>query len=190
VSYQDGFGLMSYNSKGMNEVLATYSYRHWSAIAFTYVRDGATEFYVPRLNFLLKRWNEPESQANVYLSAGSGLEKYGDNTEPVHLGELVMDWESRKYYTYFEHLYLRRSEERDPSIPQKDYQHTKARLGFAPFLADYEDLNIWFIAQFDKHLDNKQIGTTQFLRFYRKNVLWEVGADFKGNMAFNFMIHI
>ena len=59
----------------------------------------------------------------------------------------------------------------------------------APFLADYTDLNVWFILQAEKQAGQKQIELTQFLRFYMKNTLWEVGAGFNGDWAFNYMIH-
>lgn len=190
VSYQDGIGIMSYNSQKMNELLLTYSFTPRFAVANTYLRDSKSEFYIPRANFLLKRWNEPNSQANFYISAGTGLEKFGSQTSSAHLGEVVLDWESRKYYTYLEHLYIRRSNTANPLIPIQDYNHTKLRMGFAPFLADYEDLNIWFISQFEKHNEESQIEAIQFLRFYRKNVLWEIGAGFDGSIAFNFMIHL
>lgn len=190
VSYKDGLGIMSYNSKDMNELLLTYSFTPKFAFATTYLRDSKSEFYIPRANFLLHRWNNDDSQANVYLSAGSGVEKYDGKTTSVNLGELVADWESRKYYVYFEHLYLNRNTEKNLSLPDRDYNHTKFRLGFAPFLADYSDLNVWFITQFDRHLNTDQIEASQFLRFYIRNVLWEVGAGFDGSFKFNFMIHL
>jgi hypothetical protein len=85
---------------------------------------------------------------------------------------------------------LRRENPVNPALPQRDYHHTKLRLGFAPFLADYSDLNIWFITQFERRNEEKPIRATQFLRFYMRNVLWEVGAGFDGTFAFNFVIHI
>ena len=190
VSYKDAVGIMSYNSAKMSELLLTYSFSHRFALATTYLRDSKSEFYIPRANYLVKRWNETDSQGNFYLSAGSGIEKYGSKSYGAQLGEVVLDWESRKYYTYIDHIYIRRDNDANPLIPLQDYNHTKLRLGFAPFLADYEDLNVWLIAQVEKHNDEKQIDMTQFLRFYRKNVLWEIGAGFDGSLAFNFMIHL
>lgn len=190
VSFKGGVGIMSYNSHKMNELQVGYSYNHRLALAHSYLREAKSEFYIPRVNFLMKRWNETDSQANIYLSVGSGLEKFNLTNTPVHLGEFSIDWESRKYYTSLQHLYLRRDNTRNLALPLADYNHTKLRLGFAPFLADYEDLNIWFITQFDKHNEDTQIEALQFLRFYRKNVLWEIGAGFDGAFAFNFMIHL
>lgn len=190
VSYQDGVGIMSYNTSNTTEILLTYSLSPKFAVAHTYLRDSKSEFFIPRFNSLAKRWNNSESQANIYMSLGSGIEKFGTESAPAHLGELVIDWESRKYYTYLEHLYINRSSSMNSQALSPNYNHTKLRLGFAPFLADYEDLNIWFVTQFDRHGDAKQIDATQFLRFYRKNVLWEIGAGFDGSLAFNFMIHL
>ena len=190
VSYKDGVGIMSYNNSKTNELLLTYSFTPHFAVASTYLKDSRSEFFIPRANFLINRWNNDDSQGNIYLSGGAGLEKFDTKTYGVKLAELVADWESRKYYTYLEHLYLNRDNDDNLLIPKKDYNHTKARLGFAPFLADYNDLNVWYIVQAEKHNDEKQIELTQFLRFYRKNVLWEIGAGFDGSMAFNFMIHL
>ena len=189
VSYKGALGIMSYNSPRMNEVLLTYSLSPHFAVATTYLRDSSSEFYIPRTNFLLKRWNNEDSQANVYFSAGAGYEKFNSITYGVRLAEVVADWENRKYYTYLEHLYLNRDNDQNNLIIAKNYNHTKARIGFAPFLADYNDLNVWLILQTEKH-NGDSIQTTQFLRFFMKNVLWEVGAGFDGSVAFNFMIHI
>lgn len=189
VSYKDAFGLMSYNSSQMNEILLTYSFNYNLAVASTYVREKKSEFYIPRVNFLAQRWNNDDSQGNIYLSFGSGVEKYNSTSSNVRLAELVTDWESRKYYVYLEHLYMQRDNKDNPLWLERDDNHTKFRIGFSPFLADYNDLNVWLIGQITKHND-ENIEATQFMRFYMKNVLWEIGADFNGGFAFNFMIHL
>lgn len=189
VSYKDAVGLMSYNNPEMNEILLTYSLTPHFAIAGTYLRDSKSEFYIPRVNFLLKRWNNDDSQGNIYLSGGAGYEKFASKNYGVNLAEFVADWESRKYYIYFDHLYLNRSNEQNAQLPERDYNHSKLRVGTAPFLADYADLNVWLILQGEKHLNESNIEMTQFLRFYMKNTLWEVGARFDGGWAFNYMVH-
>jgi hypothetical protein len=190
VSYKGAIGIMSYNNQKMNEVLLTYSFSPHFALAGTYLKDSKSEFLIPRADLLLHRWNNEDSQGNFYLSAGAGIEKFNSEKYGVKLGEVVADWESRKYYTYFEHLYLKRDNDLNSMIPWQDYNHTKFRLGFAPFLADYHELNVWYILQAEQHNDEKQNDLTQFLRFYRKNVLWEIGAGFDGSIALNLMIHL
>ena len=189
VSYKDAIGLMSYNTHEMNEILLTYSFSPRFAVAGMYLRDSKSEFYIPRVNVLLKRWNNEDSQGNVYLSGGSGYEKFDSKNYGVGLAEFVADWESRKYYIYFDHLYLNRSNDLNTLLPDKYYNHSKLRVGTAPFLADYSDLNVWLILQGEKHLNETNIEITQFLRFYMKNTLWEVGARFDGGLAFNYMVH-
>ena len=189
VSYKGATGIMSYNNSQMNEMLLTYSLDYNFALGATYIREKKSEFYIPRVNFLAKRWNNDDSQGNVYLSAGSGIEKYNSSNSNVRLGEVIADWESRKYYVYLEHLHMLRDNSDNPLWLQRDDNHSKFRAGFAPFLADYSDLNVWYVAQFSKHND-ESIETTQFIRLFIKNTLWEVGADFSGGFAFNFMIHI
>ena len=93
-------------------------------------------------------------------------------------------------YVYFEHLYLKRDNTSNLAIATQDYNHSKFRLGFASFLGDYTDLNVWLVAQFETHNDQQPIEATQVLRFYIKNILWEVGAGFDGTLKFNFMIHL
>ena len=190
VSFKKGFGLMSFNSEEMNELMLTYSFTSRFAVATTVLRDSESDFYLPRLNFLVKRWLNPDSQGNIYLSAGQGFEQYESQSDSASLAEVVLDWESRKYYTYFKQTYIRRDLSENPNLTDKNYDHSQLRLGFAPFLADYSDLNVWWIAQFDRHDGERKIEATQFLRFYIRNVLWEIGANINGGAAFNFMIHM
>lgn len=191
VAFKNGFGIMSYNKGDMNELSLNYSFNFNFAVATTYLQTADSRFLIPRLNYLVKRWNNPDSQGNIYLSAGSGGEKFNDQTYGAHLLNFVADWEDRKYYTYFEHTTIKRDNADNPRLPKKWYNRAKARLGFAPFLADYSDLNIWYVAQFERaNTDRDKIETTQFLRFFIKNVLWEIGAGSDGNFAFNFMIHL
>lgn len=190
VSYKGAVGIMSYNSPEMNELLLTYSFNFNYALGLTYLRDSKSEFAIPRFNYLVKRWNNHDSQGNLYVSVGAGAEKFNDKTYDVGLAEVIADWEDRQYYIYLEHLYLNRDNKDNPLLTNANYNHTKLRFGYAPFLADYSDLNIWTIIQFEKHLDEKLIEATPFLRFYMKNVLWEIGSGFDGTTKFNFMIHI
>ncbi len=189
VSYKGAVGLMSYNTPEMNEVLLTYSLNSRVALAGFYLKDAKSEFYIPRVNLLAKRWNNNDSQGNIYLSLGSGHEKFNSKKYSTQLVEFVSDWEDRKYYVYFDHLYLKRENQDNHLLMSQHYNHSKLRIGTAPYLADYSDLNIWLILQGEKHLDENQIELTQFLRFYMKNVLWEVGARADGGWAFNYMVH-
>lgn len=190
VAYKDAIGVMSYNSPTANELMLTYSFSPRAAASMTYLREAKSEFYIPRANFLVQRWNNEDSQGNVYFSVGAGVEKFDSKNYDTKLAELVTDWESRKYLLAFEEQYFNRKNQNNPLLTQENFSKSKLRLGFAPFLADYNDLNVWYIAEFNSTSENPQIQTTQFMRFYIKNILWEVGAGFDGSFAFNFMLHL
>ena len=77
VSFKNGVGIMSYNTQETNEVLLTYSPTSYFAIGTTYLRDSKSEFYIPRLNFLVKRWNNIDSQGNVVCQLAVNLPARG-----------------------------------------------------------------------------------------------------------------
>ncbi|WP_413587466.1 hypothetical protein [Bdellovibrio sp. HCB274] len=186
VSYQGATSLMSYNKPEENELLLTYSFKPYLAAGLYYFREAKTNYTMPRVNFLAKRWNNEDSQANIYLGAGYGVEKSFDENKAVTYGSIDVDWESRKYYTAAAYSRFFR----DNSGPQyrPDFEMIKARVGFAPYLAEYNDINAWLILQADKKNDS---GTelTQFVRLFYRNVLIELGAGFNGNWTFNYMVH-
>ncbi|MBO9668134.1 MAG: hypothetical protein J7501_15135, partial [Bdellovibrio sp.] len=86
VSYQGATSLMSYNKNEENEVLLTYSFKSYLAAGLYYFREGDVNYTLPRLNFLAKRWNNEDSQGNIYLSGGYGYERSYDQTVGVGFG--------------------------------------------------------------------------------------------------------
>ncbi len=188
-SFKNSVTIMSNNTETMNDVMLAYSLESNLAVGLTYLTMDKSDFYLPRLNYLLKRWNNYDSQGNIYVSAGTGLEVFEKSTKPVHLAELIMDWEDRQYYVSLDHMYLSRNAALNPALDTDSLHYTKARAGFAPFLGEYTDLNVWMILQAEKYSTSEEILLSQLFRFYLKNTLWEVGATFKGGFVFNYMVH-
>ncbi|MFM6927140.1 MAG: hypothetical protein ACKOX6_01675 [Bdellovibrio sp.] len=186
VSYQGATSLMSYNKEEENEVLLTYSFKSYLAAGLYYLKEGKTAFTLPRVNYLAKRWNNEDSQGNIYLSGGYGYERSHDENKGVGLGGLDVDWESRKYYTSAAYYRFLRDDSGDVSRP--DFEIIKVRGGVAPYLAEYGEINAWFILQAEK-MNDKPVELTQFVRLFYKNVLIELGAGFDGGWAFNYMVH-
>ncbi len=186
VSYQGATSLMSYNKPDENELLLTYSFKSYLAGGLYYFKVDDVNYTLPRVNFLAKRWNNEDSQGNIYLSAGFGGEKSYDQTKGVGFAAVDLDWESRKYYTAASYSRFFR----DHSEPQlrPDFEMMKLRAGVAPYLAEYNEINAWFILQADKQNDTG-VELTQFVRLFYRNVLVELGAGFNGNWAFNYMVH-
>lgn len=167
----------------------THSFTAKHSLAARYLRldtrDGERTFYMPQVNFLLKRWNELDSQANIYLSVGHGGEKINSSFKNTSGLALEADWESRKYYISFRE---------DALLYHKDSRRniymTKVRAGFAPYLAEFDEMNAWFILQADRSTKGKEeFKLTPFIRIFYHNILMEFGASSKGDAQYNFMVH-
>ncbi|TDP52449.1 hypothetical protein C8D79_2213 [Bacteriovorax stolpii] len=189
VAYAGSTSIMTWNSKEMSDWMLTHSYTSKFSLAARYLRmdtrDGERTFYMPQVNYLLKRWNELDSQANIYLSLGHGGEKVNSSFKNTTGAALEADWESRKYYVSFREDVLLSHKDSKRNIYQ-----TKVRAGFAPYLAEFNEMNAWFILQADK--SNKmtdEYKLTPFIRLFYHNILLEFGSTMKGDSQFNFMVH-
>lgn len=189
VAFAGSYSIMTWNSKEMSEWMFVHSFTASNALAVRYERfqtvDGERTFYIPQVNFLLKRWNELDSQANIYLSVGHGGEKIGSTFKNTSALAVEADWESRKYYVSFKEDALLSHKKSGRSI-----YTTKVRAGFAPYLAEYNEINSWFILQAEKINKSEESYTlTPFIRLFYKNVLTEFGVSSKGDAQLNFMVH-
>lgn len=189
VSYKGANSLMFSNGSQMSNWTLNHSFTSKIAGATSYLRfeneDAKREAYLVRGNFLLKRWNELASQGNLYFSLGQGMMKKNNKFDAAGLYSIEADWESRKYYVAFMHEGLMSYKSSDDQIFM-----TKFRMGFAPYLADFEELNAWAILEV-KNVSKmkKDITITPLIRLFYHNVLMEMGISSKGESEFNFMIH-
>ncbi len=189
VAYAGSYSLMAWNSKEMTDWMFTHSFTSKNSLSIRHQRiltdEGERTFYFPHVNFLLKRWNEFNSQANVYLSVGHGGEKINSSFKDTSFLAVEADWETRKYYVSAREEILIAS--RDSS---KNIYQTRVRAGFAPYLGGFDELNSWFILQFEKSNSSMDEYTiTPLIRFFYKDVLIETGVNQKGDSQFNFMVH-
>ena len=189
VAFAGSYSIMTWNSKEMSDWMFTHSFTSRYSLSARSLRlktqDGEREFYLPQLNFLLKRWNELDSQANIYLSLGHGGEKVNKSLKDTSVLGLDVDWESRKYYVSFKEEVVLSHRNNDLNIYQ-----TKFRAGFAPYLAEFNELNSWFILQLDhSNKVEESIKITPLIRLFYQNILLEFGASQKGDSQFNFMVH-
>lgn len=191
VSFAGSYSIMTWNTKKMSDWMFTHSITSQYSLTARYLRlqssTGEKTFYIPQANFLLKRWNELDSQGNVYLSAGHGLEKSKVNSSFENVTGLALetDWESRKFYVSFREDVLISHKNSSQNVYQ-----SKVRAGFAPYLAEFDEMNAWFILQADTSKKaNKDFRLTPFVRFFYKNVLTEFGVSSKGDAQFNLMVH-
>ena len=142
--------------------------------------DGPT-LAMAQFNRLIRRWNADASQGNVYGFLGFGSTIAGKESGVVHLGAQA-DWETRRVYTYFGY---------DGFFMREPQQVVKARVGVAPYLANYLAIQPWVLLQVSSIIDGDRHHLTVLpvLRLYKGNVLIELGSNFRDNGLVTAMVH-
>jgi hypothetical protein len=187
VSYQGATGVMTWNQSYLADYWATYSFRPDMAIAARAMRmqmkNGEFTFYMPQYDYLLKRWNGSNHQANVYLYGGFGGARFQQKNGTAGLVGIEADAESRKFFI------MGKYEGMFPSLGSQ-FHHGEFRVGIAPYEAEYSEIASWLMIQLQYHpVLVKKFAITPLARFFYKNVLWETGVSLDGDWMTNLMFH-
>ena len=99
-------------------------------------RKSNETFALVNNNYLAKRWNNRNSQANLYLLSSAGMNT--KNSEIMGTLGLHLDWEDRQFMVmqmleYFSH---------NSSLV------SNSRLAYSPYKVDYNRMSTWLIAQY------------------------------------------
>ncbi len=139
------------------------------------------------MNNLLKRWNKPDSQANLYLKSGVGA-AYSDHgafdheTEPAFYTGLAADWEDRRFFTSYENRFTEAGD-------IDDFFMQSARVGVAPYIGEYGDIHTWLMLQVDHQPEAEdKVTVTPLVRFFKGVHLVEAGMNNNGELLFNYVI--
>ena len=196
VSYPEGTTLMLRNNRLVNSLHLHYSpTRHYS-LGYLGEYWSKEEFQLHNIqwNVLAKRWNEWNSQANLYFMSGLGLallpksrdkKKEEKREAKTYFIGLSTDFETRRWYLSYKNRYR--------EIDQIDsYFSQSIQIGLAPYLADYKDWHTWFMLEALQRESVKQkkkeVIYTAFLRFFRSVHLMELGVDNRGAVIFNWIV--
>jgi hypothetical protein len=190
VAFEGSTGIMGYHSRHMTDLELNYSVRSWIAPSLQLFRftEGTNrpDVLLGKVNFLAKRWNGYDYQANIYLHAGGGVSRlFGERRGVYHLGATA-DIENRRLYLSGEADTLR-----DGDGTQTFFW--KVRGGFAPYVADFSGLHTWLVLEARRMTlrnEHRRVEVIPTLRFFYQNVLWEVGSSLSGDVYFNYIIHI
>lgn len=188
VSFKDGYGVMPTYSNDWSDLQLNYSVTNrYSVGASAMYRDGSEHratYVLGQFNWLIKRWNELESQANVYVSTGAGgvHESHGDDSIAGY-GALEADYETRRIYTLG-------SVERLEGPEDVDFTRLRYRAGFSPYEAPIDKLQTWLILQLDlmPEMDD-ELRVTPLLRLFYNNFAFEGGSSLEGAPYFGLMAH-
>ncbi len=187
VPYQGAVGVMTWNQPFMSDDWITYSFRPDMAFAARHMRfdmpEGRSQYYAPQLDYLVKRWNLPDAQANIYAYGSYGAMNFQNQTTGAGLAGTEADAESRRLYASakYERMWARTG---------PDFYHVEARLGAAPYAAEFSEIAAWFMIQYQHHpmLTRKDM-VTPLIRLFYKSVLFESGVSTQGDWMLNFMFH-
>ena len=136
----------------------------------------------PQVNYLVKRWNFPDGQANIFSMTGAGVSRYHGDNEFSAWQSILADYETRRIFTSYE-LRGMYAGDLEKSVWQR------ARVGVAPYLANYDDLNTWFMVQVDHHpAKDDTLVVTPLVRFFYKTTLVEAGYSSNNHVMFNWVL--
>lgn len=156
-----------------------YSLTSRQAVGYRHMQFASAPkpLHLAQVNLLAKRWNKPDSQANIYVMTGIGVQ---DETLSPYLGAET-DWESRRFYI--------------AGIAEQFWTDTpstklKLRAGVAPYVAELDSLHTWFILQATQMSagEESEQWVLPMIRLFKGNVLTEFGSN--GNVHFmSFRVH-
>lgn len=172
---------MTYHDKDSNWFHAHYSpsIRYSVGWRHEYFRKESVHADYAQLNILLKRWNNPASQANLYLKSGAGIAYKSDKADVSGFSGLAADWEDRRYFVSYENRFVYAGEF------DKFAKH-EARIGIAPYIGGHGDLHTWLMLQANYSPGEKDdFSLTPLVRLFKGPTLIEVGYNFDGGIMFN-----
>lgn len=186
VSYSGGSTVMQINDAITNSLHLHYSpsYRYSVGYKLQNLRVNNVVLHGAQLNYLAKRWNQKESQGNVYIKMNVGnAYRSGDNAFYGSLG-VAADFETRRYFISYANNYWQSKGNMLSMFSQK------ARIGVAPYVANYGHLHTWLMLQVQhqpKYDGSEQVITTPMVRFFKGPHLVELGLSSNKRVLFNFI---
>lgn len=183
LSYVGGTMAMVENDETGNTFSLDYTFAPQFAVALTAKHEiGGTENFTtagPQLNTLIKRWNLDEGQGNIFWINGVGTALRPEGSSFAAWTDVLADYETRRFFVSYEARLMYAS-----GIEKSFWQ--RARVGFAPYLANYEDINTWLMIQVDHHPDKRHASAiTPLVRLFYKTLLVETGVSTRGTFMFN-----
>ena len=185
LSYVGGTMVMQENDETGNTLSVDYTFDPHFALGLYAKRDiGGKEFYTigPQLNTLLKRWNLPDGQGNIFSMTGAGEARQGSNSQPAAWAAFLADYESRRLFFSYEPRLMYGG-----NIESSFWQ--RAHVGFAPYLANFEELNTWLLLRVDHHpAKNDHFVVTPVLRLFYKTIWLEAGYSSNHHVMVNWTV--
>ncbi len=172
----------------MNDVDSNSLHLHYSPTAqysvgwrHEYFRGSKANADTLQLNYLIKRWNAPASQANLYLKSGAGIAYDDGETAAAAFTGLAADWEDRRYFVSYENRFFKAED-------LESFAQHKTRIGIAPYVGDQGDLHTWLMLQADYDAgQDDNFSLTPLVRLFKGADLLEAGYNLDHGVLLNYV---
>jgi hypothetical protein len=131
---------------------------------------------------LLRRWNLPDAQANLWFVGLAGRLRDEEGSRSLLSPAVLADYETTRVYVSGGLKTMRAGRTR---------QHTAyARTGVSFYEVDYDEVQPWLVAEVKRQRDGAaKTEAAAWLRLIHKRYFVEIGADDEGRARFNFMFN-
>lgn len=170
VSYPGGWTIITEHNGEENNALAHYTVNTQTSLGYRYAydREDHTYYNGVQVNYLVKRWNNPDSQANIYIKSSIGMIE--DGVEGFT--GMQADWENRRWMVMYENRVTESEQERRSEF------HQDIGLGVAPYVAEFGSLHTWMMLHVMQHPSDENNWQVQpLIRFFKGTVLFETGYN-------------
>jgi hypothetical protein len=186
LSYVGGTMVMQENDETGHTLTIDYTFDpHFALGVYSkYEINQRDNFWMvgPTLNTLIKRWNLPDGQGNIFNMTGAGMARQGSRNEPAAWTTMMVDYETRRLFASYEVRFMY-ARDIESSVWQRAY------LGVAPYLANYDQLNTWTLIRLDHHpAKHDHFVFTPVLRFFYKTFWLEVGYSSNQHVMVNWTV--
>jgi len=183
IAFANGTTIMAeYGAGTMDELQAFYAPYYWLSLGGGHLRlesdviSRSRDISYLRANYLVRRWNLEDAQANVFAWGGLGTAT-GNDFRGGRLDRnagFQADYETRRIYASV------MSDLHESTA----YSHRidTLQLGFAPYPHDYSDLATWFVVQGRNYSGRLHRGTewAALIRLFKGGAWIEAGVTDRG----------
>lgn len=182
ISYVGGTMIMQENDETGHTLSLDYTFSPRYAVGlYAKQQSGGKEYNTvgPQFNSLLKRWNLPDGQANIFNSSGVGVTRYHGENVAAAWTDILADYETRRVFASYEFNLMHSA-----GVETSAWQ--RSRVGVAPYRANYDDLSTWLMVQVDHHpTKDRSVVVTPLVRVFYQTTLAEFGVSNDKTVLFN-----
>lgn len=192
IAFSHGTTVMAeYGAGTMTEAQVFYAPKYYLSLGGGYLElesdidHRRREIGYARVNYLAKRWNMEDAQANVFAWGGVGQAYVSELNRHEFAGNagLQFDYETRRIYASLK-TDLHRADAFSHRIDT-------LQLGVAPYKHDFDSLATWFVLQGRRYTGDIHEGTewALLLRLFKRGAWIEAGVTDEGKLQAMAMVN-